>query len=69
MKNELFGTTISGFVDLRPKVYAHLKEGDDETKSQKKWKGIKTNIVKEKINITGLLGFIIRKAYQKLSIL
>ena len=51
MKDELSGTIMSEFVGLRSKVYAYLKEGDNETKAKKKLKGIKTNIVKDKITL------------------
>ena len=51
MKYELSGTIMSKFVCLRSRVYTYLKEDDNETKVKKKLKGIKTNIIKDKITL------------------
>jgi len=46
MKDECSGKIISEFVGLRAKLYAYKKEGDEE----KKCKGIKKGVVKNKIS-------------------
>jgi len=46
MKDECSGKIISEFVGLRAKLYAYEKEGDEE----KKCKGIKKGVAKNKIS-------------------
>ena len=46
MKDECSGKIISEFVGLRAKLYAYKKEGDEE----KKCKGIKKGVVKNRIS-------------------